>query len=176
MALEAKIKDQLNQYLTKIVSPVSIDAYTNKEPSSSSMVDLLEELSGMSDKVSLNIYNDSNERTPSFKVNKPNESSGIQFAGIPMGHEFTSLVLALLQVGGYPVKISEEQIEQIKNIEGEFYFETYISLSCHNCPDVVQALNILSLLNPGISHCMIDGALFQDEINTKKICLFQPYI
>jgi alkyl hydroperoxide reductase subunit F len=169
MALEAKIKDQLNQYLTKIVSPVSIDAYTNKEPSSSSMVDLLEELSGMSDKVSLNIYNDSNERTPSFKVNKPNESSGIQFAGIPMGHEFTSLVLALLQVGGYPVKISEEQIEQIKNIEGEFYFETYISLSCHNCPDVVQALNILSLLNPGISHCMIDGALFQDEINTKKI-------
>ena len=169
MALEAKIKDQLNQYLTKIVSPVSIDAYTNKEPSSSSMVDLLEELSGMSDKVSLNIYNDSNERTPSFKVNKPNESSGIQFTGIPMGHEFTSLVLALLQVGGYPVKISEEQIEQIKNIEGEFYFETYISLSCHNCPDVVQALNILSLLNPGISHCMIDGALFQDEINTKKI-------
>ncbi len=122
MALEAKIKDQLNQYLTKIVFPVSIDAYTNKEPSSSSMVDLLEELSGMSDKVSLNIYNDSNERTPSFKVNKPNESSGIQFAGIPMGHEFTSLVLALLQVGGYPVKISEEQIEQIKNIEGGVLF------------------------------------------------------
>ena len=169
MALDSKIKEQLNQYLTKIKSPVSIDAFTNNEPASASMVDLLKELSGMSDKVVLNIFNDSNERTPSFQVNKSNESSGIQFAGIPMGHEFTSLVLAVLQVGGYPVKISEEQIEQIKNIEGEFFFETYISLSCHNCPDVVQALNVLSLLNPGISHCMIDGALFQEEINTKKI-------
>jgi len=169
MALDSKIKEQLNQYLTKIKSPVSIDAFTNNEPASASMVDLLKELSGMSDKLALNIINDSNERTPSFQVNKSNESSGIQFAGIPMGHEFTSLVLAVLQVGGYPVKISEEQIEQIKNIEGEFFFETYISLSCHNCPDVVQALNVLSLLNPGISHCMIDGALFQEEINTKKI-------
>ena len=169
MALDSKIKEQLNQYLTKIKSPVSIDAFTNNEHASASMVDLLKELSGMSDKVTLNIFNDSNERTPSFQVNKSNELSGIQFAGIPMGHEFTSLVLALLQVGGYPVKISEEQVEQIKNIEGEFLFETYISLSCHNCPDVVQALNVLSLLNPGISHCMIDGALFQEEINTKKI-------
>ena len=121
MALDSKIKEQLNQYLTKIKSPVSIDAFTNNEPASASMVDLLKELSGMSDKVALNIFNDSNERTPSFLVNKPNESSGIQFAGIPMGHEFTSLVLAVLQVGGYPVKISEEQIEQIKNIEGEFF-------------------------------------------------------
>ena len=144
MALDAKIKDQLNQYLTKIKSPVSISAYTDSKPASDSMVDLLKELSGMSDKVSLNIYDDSNERTPSFTVNKPNESTGIRFAGIPMGHEFTSLVLALLQVGGYPVKISKEQIEQIKNIEGEFFFETYISLSCYNCPDVVQALNVLS--------------------------------
>jgi len=169
MALDAKIIEQLNQYLTKIKSPVSIDAFTNNETASASMVDLLKELSDMSDKVSLNIFNDSTERSPSFKVNKPNKSSGIQFAGIPMGHEFTSLVLAVLQVGGYPVKISEEKIDQIKNIEGEFIFETYISLSCHNCPDVVQALNVLSLLNPGISHCMIDGALFQDEINTKKI-------
>ena len=169
MSLDIKIKEQLNQYLTKIESAVNIDAFTNKEKASETMLDLLKEISGMSDKVSLNIFDDSKERIPSFTVNKPNESSGIQFAGIPMGHEFTSLVLALLQVGGYPVKISDEQIEQIKNIEGDFLFETYISLSCHNCPDVVQALNVLSLLNPGISHCMIDGALFQDEINTKKI-------
>ena len=169
MSLDIKIKEQLNQYLTKIESAVNIDAFTNKEKASETMLDLLKEISGMSDKVSLNIFDDSKERIPSFKVNKANESSGIQFAGIPMGHEFTSLVLALLQVGGYPVKISDEQIEQIKNIEGDFLFETYISLSCHNCPDVVQALNVLSLLNPGISHCMIDGALFQDEINTKKI-------
>ena len=158
MSLDSKIKEQLNQYLTKIETPVVLDAYIDDQTSSTSMVDLLEELSGMSNKISLNVHKDSDERTPSFKVNKPDEVSGIQFAGIPMGHEFTSLVLALLQVGGYPVKISDEQIEQIKNIKGQFNFETYISLSCHNCPDVVQALNVLSLLNPGISHCMIDGA------------------
>mgnify|MGYP000011512047 FL=1 len=169
MSLDSKIKEQLNQYLTKIETPVVLDAYIDDQNSSTSMVDLLEELSGMSNKISLNVHKDSDERTPSFKVNKPDEVSGIQFAGIPMGHEFTSLVLALLQVGGYPVKISDEQIEQIKNIKGQFNFETYISLSCHNCPDVVQALNVLSLLNPGISHCMIDGALFQNEINDKKI-------
>jgi len=169
MSLDSKIKEQLNQYLTKIETPVVLDAYIDDQASSTSMLDLLEELSGMSNKVSLNVHKDSDERTPSFKVNKPDEVSGIQFAGIPMGHEFTSLVLALLQVGGYPVKISDEQIEQIKNIKGQFNFETYISLSCHNCPDVVQALNVLSLLNPGISHCMIDGALFQNEINDKKI-------
>ena len=169
MSLDSKIKEQLNQYLTKIETPVVLDAYIDDQTSSTSMVDLLEELSGMSNKISLNVHKDSDERTPSFKVNKPDEVSGIQFAGIPMGHEFTSLVLALLQVGGYPVKISDEQIEQIKNIKGQFNFQTYISLSCHNCPDVVQALNVLSLLNPGISHCMIDGALFQNEINDKKI-------
>jgi len=129
----------------------------------------LAELTEMTEKISLNIHKDTDERTPSFKINKPNESTGIQFAGIPLGHEFSSLVLAILQVGGHPLKISEDLIGQIKNIEGNFVFETFISLSCHNCPDVVQALNILSLLNPNISHCMIDGALFQDEVKRKKI-------
>ncbi len=169
MALDTKIKEQLNQYMTKLVNPVEIIAYLDNSPASISMKELLEELEGMSEKISLIEKADPKERTPSFKVNLQEEETGIQFAGIPMGHEFTSLVLALLQVGGYPLKVSEEVIEQIKQIDGKFQFETYISLSCHNCPDVVQAMNILSLLNPNISHVMIDGALFQDEVNERKI-------
>ena len=169
MALELKIKEQLSQYLLKLEYPVAIDAYTNNDSASISMMDLLNELAAMSDKIILNTHSNSSERTPSFKVNKPDSNTGIQFAGIPLGHEFTSLVLALLQVGGYPVKLSDEIIDQIKGIKGNFNFETFISLTCHNCPDVVQALNVMSLINPGISHCMIDGALFQDEVNDRKI-------
>ena len=169
MALELKIKEQLSQYLLKLEYPVAIDAYTNNDSASISMMELLNELAAMSDKIILNTHSNSSERTPSFKVNKPDSNTGIQFAGIPLGHEFTSLVLALLQVGGYPVKLSDEIIDQIKGIKGNFIFETFISLTCHNCPDVVQALNVMSLINPGISHCMIDGALFQDEVNDRKI-------
>jgi NADH-dependent peroxiredoxin subunit F len=99
----------------------------------------------------------------------PGEAARIHFAGIPMGHEFTSLVLALLQVGGYPPKVEAAVIEQIRALEGEFNFETFISLSCHNCPDVVQALNLMAVLNPNITSTMIDGALFQDEVEARKI-------
>jgi alkyl hydroperoxide reductase subunit F len=106
---------------------------------------------------------------PSFAIAQPGETARISFAGIPMGHEFTSLVLALLQTGGHPPKVDAEIIEQIRNLSGNFHFETFISLSCHNCPDVVQALNLMAVINPGISHTMIDGALFQGEVNTRKI-------
>jgi alkyl hydroperoxide reductase subunit F len=94
---------------------------------------------------------------------------GIRFAGIPMGHEFTSLVLALLQVGGHPPKADADVLEQIRNLEGEYRFETYISLTCQNCPDVVQALNLMAVVNPNIRHVMIDGALFQDEVSERQI-------
>ena len=169
MALTPEIKAQLNQYLVNLKSNVVIEAFVDESESSTNMSELLVELTEMSQKIVLNVHKDKNERTPSFKINRPNESTGIQFAGIPLGHEFSSLVLALLQVGDHPLKISDNLIEQIKKIEGNFVFETFISLSCHNCPDVVQALNILSLLNPRISHCMIDGALFQDEVKRKQI-------
>jgi len=169
MSLSSEIKAQLNQYLVNLKTSIVIDAFIDESEASANMSELLAELTEMTEKISLNIHKDTDERTPSFKINKPNESTGIQFAGIPLGHEFSSLVLAILQVGDHPLKISEDLIGQIKNIEGNFVFETFISLSCHNCPDVVQALNILSLLNPNISHCMIDGALFQDEVKRKKI-------
>jgi alkyl hydroperoxide reductase subunit F len=133
------------------------------------MMKLLNEIDAITEKIILVTHKDSNERIPSFRVNKPQEVTGIQFTGSPLGHEFTSLVLALLQVGGYPIKLSSDQINQIKAIEGNYNFETFISLSCHNCPDVVQALNLMALINPNINHCMIDGALFQDEVSERKI-------
>jgi len=169
MALDQKIKEQLIQYLNKLETNVVIDAYIDSEKSSNSMMDLLSEIVAITDKINLIAHKDSNERIPSFKVNKPKEETGIQFAGIPLGHEFTSLVLALLQVGGYPIKLSSDQIDQIRSIEGKYNFETFISLTCHNCPDVVQALNVMALINPNINHCMIDGALFQDEVSERKI-------
>ena len=169
MALDNKIKEQLNQYMTKLVNPVEVVANLDDGPSSVSMRELLLELEGISEKITLTEHSDPATRVPSFKVNSKESDTGIEFAGIPMGHEFTSLILALLQVGGYPVKVTEDIIKQIKQIEGKFHFETYISLSCHNCPDVVQALNVMALLNPNISHTMIDGALFQEEVNERKI-------
>ena len=108
-------------------------------------------------------------RTPSFSINRPGEDTGIAFAGIPLGHEFTSLVLALLQVSGRAPKVDQKVVDQIKNIKGDYRFETYASLSCHNCPDVVQALNVMSLLNPNITHTMIDGAVYKEEVEANQI-------
>ncbi len=106
---------------------------------------------------------------PSFAINRPGEETGVVFAGIPMGHEFTSLVLALLQVGGHPPKTSQALLDQIKDLDGEMLFETYYSLSCQNCPDVVQALNLMAIFNPKVRHVAIDGALFQDEVESREI-------
>jgi alkyl hydroperoxide reductase subunit F len=113
------------------------------------------------------LENGNDARKPSFSLNRPGGDISLRFAGIPMGHEFTSLVLALLQVGGHPSKASAEVIEQIRSLKGEFNFETYFSLSCQNCPDVVQALNLMAVLNPNIRHVAIDGALFQDEVDER---------
>ena len=167
MALDSKIKEQLKQHLAKVSGNIEIYANAGDDQISMKMIDLLNEIKELSPHISL--INSELSKLPSFSINRPGENTGIVFAGIPMGHEFTSLILAILQVGGYPVKISNDLIDQIKQIEGHFDFETYISLSCHNCPDVVQALNLLALLNPNISHTMIDGALFQDEVSAKNI-------
>lgn len=134
---------------------------------SKDMLSLVDELATMSSKITVEKVE--LERTPSFSVNRPGENTGVVFAGIPLGHEFTSLVLALLQVSGRAPKVEQKLIDQIKNIQGEYHFESYISLSCHNCPDVVQALNVMSVLNSGITHTMIDGAAFKEEVESKDI-------
>jgi len=169
MALDITIRNQLQDYMARLVSPIKLLANVDESASSQEMLGMLEEVTSLSEKITLNKETDVSKRIPSFEVNREIDATGITFAGIPSGHEFTSFVLALLQAGGHPLKLDAEKIEQIKNIQGKFHFETYISLSCHNCPDVVQALNAMSIINPNISHTMIDGALFQKEVEDKQI-------
>ncbi|CAM8284832.1 AhpF Alkyl hydroperoxide reductase, large subunit [Candidatus Methylopumilus planktonicus] len=169
MALDITIRNQLQDYMARLVSPIKLLANVDASASSQEMLGMLEEVTSLSEKITLNKETDVSKRIPSFEVNREIDATGITFAGIPSGHEFTSFVLALLQAGGHPLKLDAEKIEQIKNIQGKFHFETYISLSCHNCPDVVQALNAMSIINPNISHTMIDGALFQKEVEDKQI-------
>jgi len=169
MALDITIKNQLQDYMARLVNPIKLLVNVDETASSQEMLEMLEEVASLSEKITLNKETDVSKRVPSFEVNRETDLTGITFAGIPSGHEFTSFVLALLQAGGHPLKIDAEKIEQIKNIQGKFHFETYISLSCHNCPDVVQAMNAMSIINPNISHVMIDGALFQKEVEDKQI-------
>ncbi|MFD1953000.1 alkyl hydroperoxide reductase subunit F [Paenibacillus thailandensis] len=165
--LDADIKQQLNQYLQLLEGDVLIKVSAESDALSKDMLAFLDELAGMSSRIT--IEQARLERTPSFSVNRVGEETGVVFAGIPLGHEFTSLVLALLQVSGRAPKVEQNVIDQIKSIKGNYVFESYISLSCHNCPDVVQALNLMSVLNPGISHTMIDGAAFKSEVESKDI-------
>lgn len=166
--LDANLTAQLKAYLEKVTQPFEIVASLDGSAKSTELQNLLEEIAGMSDKITLRTDGD-DARKPSFSLNRINGEISLRFAGIPMGHEFTSLVLALLQVGGHPSKLGQDVIEQIANLEGEFNFETYFSLSCQNCPDVVQALNLMAVLNPNIRHVAIDGALFQDEVEQRQV-------
>ena len=166
--LDANLKGQLQAYLEKVTQPFEIVASLDNGAKSTEMQNLLEEIAGLSDMITLRTDGD-DARKPSFALNRINGEISLRFAGIPMGHEFTSLVLALLQVGGHPSKLGQDVIEQIANLDGELNFETYFSLSCQNCPDVVQALNLMAVLNPKISHVAIDGALFQDEVEQRQV-------
>lgn len=165
--LDASLKQQLDAYLQRIVSPIELSVSADEKPKSQELLELAKELAEISGKISLKQV--SAERTPSMAIGPAGTQPRVSFAGIPMGHEFTSLVLALLQAGGHPSKEDPELLEQIRNLPGEYQFTTYISLSCQNCPDVVQALNLMAVLNPRISHVMVDGALFQDEVEAKQI-------
>ncbi|WP_369901290.1 alkyl hydroperoxide reductase subunit F [Bacillus manliponensis] len=167
MLLDADIKAQLSQYLQLMEGDVLLKVSAGSDDTSKDMLALVDELATMSSKIQ--VEKTELERTPSFSVNRVGEDTGVVFAGIPLGHEFTSLVLALLQVSGRAPKVEQKVIDQIKNIQGEYRFESYISLSCHNCPDVVQALNLMSVLNPRITHTMIDGAAFKEEVESKDI-------
>ncbi|GAA0135202.1 alkyl hydroperoxide reductase subunit F [Paenibacillus sp. YSY-4.3] len=167
MKLDADIKQQLEQYLQLLEGDVLLKVSAGSDSVSNDMLDLVNELSSMSDRIA--VEQTQLARTPSFSVNRVGEDTGVTFAGVPLGHEFTSLVLALLQVSGRAPKVEQSVIDQIKSIKGEYNFETYVSLSCHNCPDVVQALNLMSILNPGITHTMIDGAAFKEEVESKDI-------
>ncbi|TXH03444.1 MAG: alkyl hydroperoxide reductase subunit F [Nevskiaceae bacterium] len=167
--LEPELKEQLKAYLERVTRPIEIVANVDDGESSREMLELLGELAAASPQIRVTQQRDAALRTPSFALDSPGQNIHLRFAGIPLGHEFTSLVLALLQVGGHPSKLETKLIEQVRNIEGDFRFETFFSLSCHNCPDVVQALNLMAVLNPRIQHVAIDGALFQQEVERRQI-------
>lgn len=167
MILDTEIKNQLAEYLKLMENDIRITVSTGSDSVSKDMLALVEELAAMSEHIK--VEQAELPRTPSFCINRLEEDTGITFAGIPLGHEFTSLVLALLQVSGRAPKIEDKLIAQVKQIKDKHDFVTYISLSCHNCPEVVQALNIMSVLNPNISHTMVDGAAFKEEVESKDI-------
>jgi len=167
--LDAAIQAQLKTYLEKVVQPIELVASLDDSATGREMKELLTEITQLSDKIALVESSDDSVRKPSFSINRKGSDIGVRFAGVPMGHEFTSLVLALLQVGGHTIKFDDAVIEQIRNLDGDYAFETFISLSCHNCPEVVQALNAMSVINPRIKVTTIDGGVFPQEVEARQI-------
>lgn len=167
MLLDDQIKTQLKQYLAMLEGDLVLKVHVGEDETSKNMLELVQTLDDMSPRIT--IEHAELERTPSFSVNRVGEDTGVIFAGLPLGHEFTSLVLALLQVSGRAPKIDESTVKRIQAIKEPMNFETYVSLTCHNCPDVVQALNIMSVLNPNITHTMIEGGAFKSEVEEKEI-------
>ncbi len=165
--LDQEIKSQLKEYLNLLENNIVIKVQFGSDDTSKEANELVNEIAAMSNKIT--IEQGDFPRTPTFSINRPGEDSGIAFAGIPLGHEFTSLVLALLQVSGRPPKEDATVIEQIKQLQGPLHFESFVSLSCHNCPDVVQALNLMSVVHPDITHTMIEGSAFKEEADDKAV-------
>lgn len=166
--LDQNIKAQLKSYLERLESPIEIIAALDDSDKSAQVKELVSEIAALSDQVTAR-FDGQHKRTPSFGIARVGEQPRVFFAGLPMGHEFTSLILALLQVSGYAAKVSDEILEQIKGLNIRADFDVFVSLSCHNCPDVVQALNLIAIHNPNATATMIDGAFFQDEVEQRKI-------
>ncbi|ARD44411.1 alkyl hydroperoxide reductase subunit F [Colwellia sp. PAMC 21821] len=167
--LDTNLKQQLTTYLQNLTSAVELSVFLGDDVKSKELNTLVAEIAEMSALVTIVEADASNERVPSMLVKSVKTGGEMRFAGVPMGHEFTSLVLALLHSGGHPIKLDKAVIEQVAALEGDYSFETYISLSCQNCPDVVQALNMMAAINPQITHVMVDGALFQEEVYKRDI-------
>lgn len=167
--LDANMKNQLGQYLANLKTPVELVVALDDSAKAQEVNGLVNDIVALSDLITRIDDTSSAARTPSMTVRGVESGSTMVFAGVPMGHEFTSLVLALLHSGGHPLKVEPQVIEQVKNLSGEFEFETYISLSCQNCPEVVQALNLMAAINPNVKATMIDGAMFQEEVDQRSI-------
>ena len=166
--LDQQLAAQLKAYLERVTQPFELVASLDEGKSSTELRSLLEQIAGMSDKITLRT--DGNDaRKPSFSLQRQGTDTQLRFAAIPLGHEFTSLVLALLWTGGHPPKESEETLQAIRDLPGEYNFEVYMSLSCHSCPDTVQALTLMAIQNPNIKVTIIDGALYQKEVEERQI-------
>ena len=178
--LDSNLKTALQGYLERLVQPIEIVTFADDGENSRQMLELVADIASVAPAGRLSVRSGSTagERLPSFQITLAGLDTGVRFAGLPMGHEFTSLILALLQTSGYPAKVEADLIEQIKALEPaqELVFETYMSLTCHNCPDVVQAINLMAALNPKIRHTTIEGSMFQAEVESRQImgvpCVF----
>ena len=177
--LDADLKQQLQEYLARMTQPIELVASLDDSETAGEMAALLQDIATLSPLVGYRELRGeaiaAGTRTPSFRITRVGHDMGITFAGLPMGHEFTSLVLALLQAGGYPPKVDQAVIEQVTPLDGDYEFEIFISLSCHNCPEVVQSLNLMAVLNPRVRVTTIDGALFQDEVERRQV-MAVPYV
>ena len=167
--LDGSLKAQLKGYLQRMSQPVEIAASVDDGEGSREMLELLADIASASELITIDVRRGDAQLKPSFALHPPEALPRVRFAGLPMGHEFTSLVLALLQTGGYPPKVDPDIVERIRNLDGDYRFETVVSLTCQSCPDVVQALNTMAVLNPNVHHTMIDGALFQDEVQRRQV-------
>jgi NADH-dependent peroxiredoxin subunit F len=167
--LDSNLKLQLKGYLERISLPVEIIASVDESDKSRELLELLADIASASGLIRIDVRRDDEHIKPSFALQSPGAEPRIRFAGLPMGHEFTSLVLALLQTGGYPPKVDDALIEQIRGLDGDYRFETFVSLTCQSCPDAVQALNLMAVINPGVRHTMIDGAVFQNEVTQRQV-------
>lgn len=172
--LDEALQSQLRAYLTKIVQPVELIASLDESQGAQEMRTLLETIASLTDNVSVRL-DGQNARRPSFQIRRQGTDSALHFAAVPLGHEFTSLVLALLWSGGHPPKADDASLETIRSLSGPLRFEVFMSLSCHNCPDVVQALTLMAVLNPRIETVVIDGALYQDEVTAVRSWLCPWY-
>ena len=171
--LDATMTQQLSTYLANLREPIELVASLPEpggdDPKSQQTRELLEEIAALHDMVSVQ-FDGTDDRKPSFIVRRASDAEKwVRFAGLPMGHEFTSLVLALLWAGGHPPKVDADLLEQVRGLEGDFHFEMYFSLSCHNCPDVVQALTLMALENSRITATLIEGGTFKDEVESREI-------
>ena len=167
--LDDALKSQLAAYLERVLLPIEMVASLGDDDNSREMRDLLETIQSLrADKITLRL-DGQDARKPSFALKRAGSDTSLRFAGLPLGHEFTSLVLALLWSGGHPPKVEPDVIEQIKALDGDFNFEVYMSLTCHNCPDVVQALSLMAIFNPKIKTTVIEGGAFQNEVNDREI-------
>jgi len=162
--LDHHMKTQLQAYLGRVTGPVELVASIDESEASGELRSLRAELASLSGLITVLTDADNQTHTPSVAIRAAGSDARVRFAGVPMGHEFRTLVLALLQVGGYPPKIDAALVDRAATLDGDHSFQTYVSLGCQNCPNVVQALNLMAVLNPRIRHTMIVGALFQDEV------------
>lgn len=167
--LDQDLKTQLAAYLQRVVQPFEMVASLDDSDTSRDMLSLLQTIQSLrSDMITLKT-DGTDARKPSFTVQRVGATNSLRFAGLPLGHEFTSLVLALLWTGGHPPKVEQEVIDSIRALDGDFNFEVYMSLTCHNCPDVVQALSLMAIFNPKVKTVVIEGGAFPDEVNQREI-------